>query len=66
MTLSQALAQTTVNGYDIDARIRMDKHSLYTEYSVTVSKNDYLIEEISAARTTWRKKFNQLVKEYGR
>ena len=66
MTLSQTLKQTTVNGYDITARMRTDKYSAYAGYSITVSKNDYAVEEIAAARTTWNKRFNQLVKEYGR
>lgn len=66
MTLSQTLKQTTTNGYDITARIRTDKHSLFTEYEITVSKNDYAVEVIPAARTTWNKKYNNAVKEYGR
>ena len=66
MTLSQTLKQTTANGYDITARIRTDKYSAYAEYSIAISRNDYAVEVIPAARTTWRKKFNQLVKDYGR
>ena len=53
---------TTERGATVTAYKSMDKYSTLEQYAVTVSRGGLGIFTEKCARTTWRKKFNDLLK----
>ena len=63
MTFCKKLKETTINGKTITAMECTEKYAAAPEYMIIKSENGIGLETIKAARTTWRKKYAQLVDE---
>ena len=63
MTFYKTLKETTINEKTITAYERVEKFSSVPEYEIVISRDGIGYETIPVARTTWRKKFTQLVDE---
>lgn len=60
MTVCNLLAKKTKDGKKISAWKNYEKFSSTPCYEITISKDGIVLEEIKTARTTWKKKFNEL------
>lgn len=65
MTFCETLKETTVNGRYICAERRMDKYSSVWEYTIIDIPNGACIvsnlDITKCAKTTWRRKYNEIV-----
>ena len=59
MTFCKLLAEKTNDGKTISAWEKYDKQSVMPRYEITVSKDNIVHEIINAARTTWKKRYNE-------
>lgn len=68
MTYSKTLAKATTGGKEIIAYESYEKFSAVPHYEIAISPVDNLFADmvVKTARTTWRKRFNQIVQEYTR
>jgi len=64
MTIVKQLAHEEKDGRAVTATENWDKFSKVPYYMVTVSKGSMAYIEIKTARTTWRKKFKEVVAQY--
>jgi len=61
MTVCEQLAvKNRENGERVTAWKMLDKFSTVYRYEITVSKNGIAYEVVKTARTTWKKKFNEM------
>lgn len=63
MTIYKTLKEQTVNGKTITAYEYTDKYESRPKYCVVVSRDGLGYLNIKTARTTWAKKFNEIVNE---
>lgn len=62
MTFYKVLAEKE-NGKDtVTAYEKQDKYSTLKQYTILVSRDGISLYEIQTARTTWKKKFNEITK----
>lgn len=65
MTFCKELARATrTNGDEVIAYENTDKYSAVARYEVYVCRDSIAYQVIHTARSTWKKKFNEIVK-YG-
>lgn len=60
MTVCNLLAEKTKDGRKISAWKNYDKFCSVPRFEITISKDGIALETIKTARTTWKKKFNEL------
>jgi len=63
MTISKVLATAKNGKDDITVYESYEKYSVTPYYEIVISRNGFATEVIKTARTTWRKKFNELTNE---
>lgn len=54
----------TEKGYCVTATMKQEKYSNVWDYEIHVAKNSIGLFCIKCARTTWRKKYAETVREY--
>lgn len=65
MTFCKILkAGKTAGGYDVEAVEYTNKFSDFTSYSVNVAEEGRCIYSATCARTTWRRKYNELQADF--
>lgn len=64
MTFSERLAEATSNGKTVTAYKSIDKYASIYTYEITVANNGIAFEVIPAAKTTWKKKYNEAVAQW--
>ena len=60
MTFCKVLAEKTSGEYKIVAYENHDKDSRLPRYEIVKSKDGFGVESVRAARTTWKKRFNEM------
>lgn len=60
MTFCKPLAKKEKDGKTITAWENLDKDSRIPRYEITISRDGIAYEVIKVARTTWKKKFNEI------
>ena len=60
MTVCTTLAEKRKGGKVITASKRIDKDSTICEYTITVSENGFSVDVIKTAKSTWKKRFNEM------
>lgn len=67
MTLCIPMATAAKNGIRVTAWERTEKCSAVPNYEITVSKIDdpHPMDEIKTARTTWKKRYKEICRQYG-
>jgi len=60
MTICKVLAEKTSGDYEITAYENHDKDSRLPRYEIVKSKDGFCVEYVRAARTTWKKRFNEM------
>ena len=63
MTISKVLATAKNGKDDITVYESYEKYSVTPHYEIVISREGFATEVIKTARTTWRKKFNELTNE---
>ena len=66
MTFCKTLAKASNGKITIIAYGNTEKYSCSTDYEIVIDRGTGIVQNCDiyhAARTTWRKKFNQLVKD---
>ena len=64
MTIVKQLAREDKNGVAVTATENWDKFTTVPYYEISVSKDSMAYIEIKTARTTWRRKFREVVAQY--
>lgn len=64
MTVYKTLKTETRHGVTVTAWEAWDKYDRLPRYEITVARGPICSEAIKAARTTWSKKYNEIVKEF--
>ena len=62
MTFCKVLANAERDGETVTAYENVDKFSSVKRYEIVVSRGSVAIQVIPTARTTWKRKFNELIK----
>ena len=62
MTICKLLAEAEKNGKTISVYENVDKFSACPYYEISISKDGIAYEVIKTAKTTWKRKFNELTK----
>lgn len=62
MTFCKILAETKKGNKAITAYEKTDKYNCLPEYEIVLSKNSIGYLVIKTAKTTWKRKYNELVK----
>jgi hypothetical protein len=62
MTFCKVLATAERDGETVTAYENVDKFSSVKRYEIVVARESIAVQVIPTARTTWKKKFNELVK----
>ena len=62
MTFCKVLATAERDGETVTAYENVDKYSSVKRYEIVVSRGSISIQVIPTARTTWKRKFNELVR----
>ena len=67
MTLCTPIATAAQDGIRVTAWERLKKFAALPDYSITVSHIDdpHPMEEIKTARTTWKKRYKEICRQYG-
>ena len=60
MTPCNILAEKTKDGKQITAYKKYDKFSKSPRYEIVISKDGFATEIIKTAKTTWKRRFNEL------
>lgn len=60
MTVCKVLAEKISGEYKIAAYENYDKDSRLPRYEIVKSKDGFGVEVVRAAKTTWKKRFNEL------
>lgn len=63
MTFYRTLAETERNGKTVTAYEKTEKFETVPSYEIVVSRDGMGYLTVPTARTTWRKKFRELVNE---
>lgn len=64
MTFCKCLAESVrKDGKTVSAWENWDKYAKMPDYEITVSEGSYALESVKVSRTTWKRKFRQLVNE---
>lgn len=63
MTICKILATTKKENYTITVYENYDKFSSIPYYQIVIAKKGIAIEVIKTSKTTWKKRFNKLIKE---
>ena len=67
MTICTPIATAAKNGIRVTAWERTEKFAALPDYTITVSPIDdpHPMEEIKTARTTWKKRYKEICRQYG-
>ena len=63
MTFCKQLKTAKIGNETITAYENYEKFSTVPYYEIIVSREEIALEVIKTAKTTWRKKFNQIMEE---
>lgn len=63
MTVCQLLAEKQIGKKTVSAWKNQDKFSNVWNYEICISEDGFCYETIKTAKTTWKRKFNSIVKE---
>ena len=63
MTICKKLASAEKHGKEIEAWEKHDEYSLSPRYEITISRDGIAEDVIKAAKTTWKRKFVELVED---
>ena len=63
MTVCKCLAEKEIDGIVVSAMELLDKYDRAPHYEIYISKNGIAYQTVKTARTTWKKKFDQIVGE---
>lgn len=63
MTFCKQLAKATKDGYEIEAYENTDKFESVPYYDITISKDGIVCDVIKTAKTTWKRKFKELISD---
>lgn len=66
MTFYKTLKSATVGDREVTAYEYTEKYATAPGYQIVISENGLGYEVIPAARTTWKRKFNQALQELKR
>ena len=61
MTFSKVLAQGKRGKYDVIALESTEKYSSVPHYEIIVADDNFAFEVVKTARTTWKKKFKEMI-----
>ena len=61
MTLCKQLASAKKDGYDISVYESIDKFETVSRYEITIEKDGIAYDVIKTAKTTWKRKFKELI-----
>lgn len=66
MTFYETLKHAeTADGMSVYAVLATEKFETHSTYELHIGREGYDFEVIHTAKTTWRKKFNEIVNEHG-
>lgn len=63
MTFCKQLKTAKIGSETITAYENYEKFSMVPYYEIIVAREEIAVEVIKTAKTTWRKKFNQIMEE---
>lgn len=66
MTFYKTLKRETVGGREVTAYEFTQKYETAPGYEIVISEDGFGVDVYKAARTTWKRKFNQVLRELKR